>query len=312
MTTITLTKSLRCPKCKTTKQEGVYLRSYNLRICKECFVEFFKDRVETTIRKFKMFKKDDKVLVAISGGKDSVALAKALKELNYNITLLHVYTGIKEKNYAEDSMKVVKEFAEKENLPLKILNLQDEIGVDIKTASKLAKKELCAVCGMIKRYILNREAKDFDVVVTGHNLDDEASTALSSFIFWKEFIKRQWPVLYEEETLQRKAKPLTLISENETRLFCEVLKLPFNSTACPLRGGPYLFFKNFIHQLDAEMPSSVLCFYKGFLKRKKEIFPEKESSFNLKPCSRCGYLTMLEVCSFCKLKEKIKNLKEAS
>jgi recombinational DNA repair protein RecR len=54
------------------------------------------------------------------------------------------------------------------------------------------------------------------------------------------------------------------------------------------------------------MPSSVLNFYKGFLKRKR-IFG-KEKPEKLSPCKKCGYLTVAEVCNFCKLKEKIKVL----
>ncbi len=297
---------IRCRLCQEIK-EGVYLKSYNLKVCLNCFLNFFKKRVEKTIEKFKMFDKKEKIAVAISGGKDSVALAKVLKDLGYNINLFHINTGIDDENYAENSEKAVKKFAEKENLPLKILNLKDEIKIDIKLAAKISKKEICGVCGMVKRYLLNREVKDFDVIVTGHTLDDEAGSLLSSLIFWKEFMKRQWPVLKEEESLKKRAKPLTLVFEKETKLFCEILKLPYNPQPCPLRGGPYLFFKNFIYTLEEEMPSSVLSFYKGFLKRKKE-FKWEEKKIKLEPCQRCGYLTSAKICSFCRLKEKISNL----
>lgn len=298
-------KILKCKRCQKIK-EGIHLKSYNLKLCFDCFLDFFRKRVKETIEEFRMFNIKDKIVVAISGGKDSVALAKVLKDLGYNISLFHINTNIKEGNYAEKSQKAVEEFAKKEKLPLKILNFKDEIGIDIKVASKIAKKEICGVCGMIKRYLLNREAKDFDVIVTGHTLDDEAGSLLSSLIFWKEFINRQWPVLKEEESLKRKAKPLTFVFEKETRLFCEILKLPYNSQTCPLRGGSYVFFKKFIHSLEEEMPSAVLNFYKGFLKRKKKMgFVEKE--VNLNPCQKCGYLTVAKICNFCKLKEKIEN-----
>ncbi len=304
------TKILRCRKCGKTK-EGVHLRSYNLNICLDCFLDFFRKRVKETIEKFKMFSLKDKVAVAISGGKDSTALARVLKDLGYNITLFHINTGIERENYAKDSQKSVEEFAKRENLPLKILYFKDEIGIDIKVAAKISKKEICGVCGMIKRYLLNREAKDFDVIVTGHTVDDEAASLLSSFIFWKEFINRQWPVLKEEETLKKRAKPLTLCFEKETRLFCQILNLPFNPNPCPLRGGTYVFFKKFIHKLEEEMPSSVLNFYKGFLKRKRKMGFEFEPQ-KLNPCQKCGYLTVAQVCNFCKLKEKIEKLKEKS
>lgn len=298
-------KVLKCRKCQKIK-EGVHLKSYNLKVCLDCFVDFFKKRVKETIEKFRMFGEKDKIAVAISGGKDSVALAKVLKDLGYNITLFHINTQIKEQNYAQNSEKIVKEFAKKENLPLKILDFKEEINIDVKLAARILKKEICGVCGMIKRYLLNRETKEFDVIVTGHTLDDEAASLLSSLIFWKEFLFRQWPILEERGSLKRKAKPLTLVFEKETRLFCQILNLPFNPQPCPLRGGTYLFFKNFIHSLEEEMPSAVLNFYKGFLKRKKKMGFKKDE-IELHPCKNCGYLTVAEICNFCKLKERIKN-----
>lgn len=299
-------KIIRCRFCQKIK-EGVHLRSYNLKVCFDCFLIFFRKRVKETIEKFRMFEKKEKIAVAISGGKDSTALARVLKDLGYEIFLFHINTNIQEENYAENSEKAVKEFAKRENLPLKIIRFQDEIGIDIKLASKISKKEICGVCGMLKRYLLNQEAKDFDVIVTGHTLDDEAGSLLSSLIFWKEFIQRQWPVLKEEETLKRKAKPLTLVFEKETKLFCQILNLPYNPQPCPLRGGTYLFFKNIIHSLEEEMPSSVLNFYKGFLRKKREM-GWKEKKVKLDPCERCGYLTVAKICNFCRLKERIERL----
>jgi tRNA(Ile)-lysidine synthase TilS/MesJ len=261
--------------------------------------------VKETIERFKMFSTEDKIAVAISGGKDSMALARVLKDLGYNITLFHINCQIKENDYSEKSQKAVEEFAKIENLPLKILDFKDEIGIDVKLAAKISKKEICGVCGMIKRYLLNREAKDFDVIVTGHTLNDEAASLLKSLIFWQEgFIRRQFPVLKEEESLKKKAKPLTLCFERETKLFCDILKLPYLKERCPLRGGSYVLFKKIIEELEEEMPSSVLNFYKGFLKRKR-IFG-KEKPEKLSPCKKCGYLTVAEICNFCKLKEKIK------
>jgi tRNA(Ile)-lysidine synthase TilS/MesJ len=302
------TKILKCRVCQKVK-EGVHLRSYNLKICLDCFLDFFRKRVKETIERFKMFSTEDKIAVAISGGKDSMALAKVLKDLGYNITLFHINCQIKENDYSEKSQKAVEEFAKIENLPLRILDFKDEIGIDLKLAAKISKKEICGVCGMVKRYLLNREAKDFNVIVTGHTLNDEAASLLKSLIFWQEgFIRRQFPVLREEESLKKKAKPLTLCFERETKLFCEILKLPYLKERCPLRGGTYVLFKKIIEELEEEMPSSVLNFYKGFLKRKR-IFG-KEKVEKLSPCKNCGYLTVAEICNFCKLKEKIKNLKE--
>jgi uncharacterized protein (TIGR00269 family) len=303
-------KKIRCKICQGLR-EGVILRSYNLKLCKDCFLNFFEKRVQETIEKFRMFTKKERIGVAISGGKDSVALTKALKNLKYDLFLFHINCQIEKDNYSKECQEIVEDFAKRENLRLKILNFKDEIKISVKLAAKISKKEICGVCGMIKRYLLNREAKECNVIVTGHTLDDEAASLLSSLIFWKEYLYRQWPTLREEGTLKRRVKPLTLISEKETRLYCEILNLPYQKRPCPLRGGTYVFFKKFIHQLEEEMPSSVLNFYKGFLKRKRKMgFSEKHKT--LSACERCGYLTVAKICNFCRLKEKIDNFSKKS
>lgn len=299
-------RRVKCRKCGEITN-GIYLSSYNLKLCLDCFLEFFENKTRKTIEKFKMFSKNDKIAVAISGGKDSTALAKSLKNLGYSIHLFHINCRIEEERYSELCQETVKRFAEEEDLPLTILDFKREVEVDVKLAAKIANKEVCAVCGMVKRYLLNREAADFNVLVTGHTLDDEAANLLSSLIFWRrEFLERQWPLLEEEGSLKKKAKPLCLTFECETKLYCDILKLPYVRTPCPLRGGTYVLFKKIVQEVEGEMPSSIIGFYKGFLEMKGRLglIPKKE---NLIRCKNCGYLTITETCSFCRLKEKIKS-----
>ncbi len=300
---------IRCKKCHQIKK-GVILKSYNLKLCFDCFIEFFLKRIESTIEKFKMFSYHQKILVALSGGKDSLALAKALKMLGYQIALVHLRTGIKINDYSLKSERLVKNFAKKENLKLKIIDFEKEVGLDLKTSAQIFGRKICSVCGMAKRYLLNQAAKNFDVLVTGHTLNDEAASLLSSLIFWKdEYLYKQFPILKEEGSLKRKAKPLAFNFESETKIFCEHLKINYLDSPCPFQGKPYIFFKKIIEKIEKEMPASILNFYKGFLKRKK-LFQPLFDKKNLKPCLKCGYLTTAKICNFCRLKEKIKNSKK--
>jgi len=301
---------IKCKICGKRK-EGIFLRSYNLKICFSCFISFFEKRVQNTIEKFRMFKREEKILVAVSGGKDSLSLAMALHDLGYDITLFHINAGFEKNNISKIAQEKVENFAKKYNLPLKIVEVKKELGVSIYEASKFTGKEICGVCGLVRRYLMNREAMDFDCIVTGHTLNDEVSYLLKGLLFWQdELLARHFPVLKEKKSLKRKAKPLCLISEFETKKFCEIKGIDYQKETCPFRGGSYVFFKKLVQEIEKEMPSAILGFYKGFLKRKRKLFGKMEEK-DLSPCQKCGSLTSVKICSFCRLKEKIeKNLME--
>jgi Predicted ATPase of the PP-loop superfamily implicated in cell cycle control len=72
-----------CYKCD--KKAQVYLPQHRLAFCKDHYLEWFDNRVEKTIKEFKMFDKNSKILAAVSGGKDSLSLWNALAKLGYNV-----------------------------------------------------------------------------------------------------------------------------------------------------------------------------------------------------------------------------------
>ncbi|MCS7214991.1 MAG: ATP-binding protein [Thermodesulfovibrio sp.] len=295
-------KKIRCYFCRQIK-EGAVLSHYNLKVCVDCFPYFFRKRVQETIEKFRMFNQKEIILVALSGGKDSMSILKALKDLNYNIEALHIDTGIGE--VSEKARETVQEFCEKESIKLKIVELNQEINLSLKDLSKISKKPICAVCGMLRRYILNREASG-KTIVTGHTLNDEVAFILKNMIFWNdELLSRIDPVLHERESLSRKVKPLCLITEQETKLFCETMSIKYINEACPHRSEVYEVFKKVVLEINNNFPGSIIGFYKGYLKRQKSFYLETTKSVNLQQCRSCGYITVSEFCSICRLKEKV-------
>ena len=73
----------------------------------------------------------------------------------------------------------------------------------------------CAACGTLKRHYFDRAARDggFDVLATGHNLDDEAAVLLGNVLHWQtEYLGRQVPVLEERPGFPRKVKPLVRLA----------------------------------------------------------------------------------------------------
>ena len=72
----------------------VALRSHNAAFCAECYKDFFARQVERGIESQKLFTREEKILVALSGGKDSLALMLELSRQGYDVTGLHIDLGI--------------------------------------------------------------------------------------------------------------------------------------------------------------------------------------------------------------------------
>src|SRR5574337_728326 len=99
---------MNCTKCKT--KAVIDLPRHNAAFCKGCFNVFVHDQTAKAIKSQKMFGKDDRILVAVSGGKDSLALWDILLKLGYHADALYVNLGIG--TYSQESHRKVTKFAE--------------------------------------------------------------------------------------------------------------------------------------------------------------------------------------------------------
>jgi len=143
-------------------------------------------KIKQTISKYKLFNKKEKIVVALSGGKDSTSILYVLNKLGYNVQglLIDLYLGEWSKIHNENMTR----FCLGLNVPLTIVDLKKEMGQGICFIKAVLKKEKnltgCSVCGTVKRWILNKWARKLgaDKLVTGHNLDDEAQNVLMNFL----------------------------------------------------------------------------------------------------------------------------------
>ncbi|OQW59747.1 MAG: tRNA(Ile)-lysidine synthetase, partial [Nitrospira sp. ST-bin4] len=179
---------MNCTKCKT--KAVMKLPRHNAAFCKPCFNHFVHDQVEKAIKSQAMFGPDDRILVAVSGGKDSLALWHILLTLGYRTDALYVHLGIA--GYSERSHDKVQYYAKMIAAPLGATlhthTVEQEAGAGIKELAQLVHRPTCSTCGTIKRYQFNRAAieKEYDVMATGHNLDDEAARLLGNVLHWQE------------------------------------------------------------------------------------------------------------------------------
>ncbi len=298
-------------KCRICRGKAIInLRSYNLPLCSEHFIERFESETKRIIKKFKMFSRQDKVAVAISGGKDSLSLLYCLNKLRFSVLGIHINLGIYKNNYSDESEKFVKEFGEKFNIPVLIYNLKDKQkkGIDDVVRQKKTFK-VCATCGMVKRYLMNRLALEngCNVLATGHNLDDEASRLFGNILYWQEeHIEHQSLVLPEESGLLKKVKPFTFFTEKETSLYAILNGISYIREECPYSiGAKTIKYKEILNRLEFDSPGTKLRFLKGFYSFKKKINITSLRTFKGdKKCIKCGMPSTKEICIFCRTFEE--------
>ncbi|MGA1846326.1 ATP-binding protein [Deferribacter abyssi] len=292
-------------KCKICKEKAIIkLKRHNIKLCKEHFNDFFLKQVDRAIKEFKMFKKEEKVMVCVSGGKDSLVLWYVLKKLGYNTVGMYVNLGISE--YSENSKKKVLKFAKLFDLEYKIVDLV-ELGYPVPKIAKESRRAECSVCGVIKRYYFNKVAYDegFDVVATGHNLDDEASRLLGNILHWNdEYLKKQVPVLPAEgKMLKKKVKPLIRLTEKEIASYAFLNKIDYLIEECPLsKGATSLVYKDALNLIEENIVGTKQFFYFQYVKKlQKELEHSQNKIGSLKECKICGMESFNDICSFCRL-----------
>lgn len=297
-------------KCKVCKAEAVIaLPSHNAAFCKDHFETFFMKQVSTGIRRRKLFDPDDKVLVALSGGKDSLGLMYVLAELGYNVTGLHIDLGIS--NSSEMARSVVEDFCKDKGYPLRVVELEEE-GVPIPLIKKHIRRPICSICGKFKRHYFNKVALDegYTALATGHNLDDEVARLFANTLRWDQaYLSDQGPVLPAENGFAKKVKPLFRVTEFESANFSFLMNIPYHHLPCPYSGGAsFTGHKMLWRDLELRSPGSKRAFYKGFLDRGQQAFAainQEKKDYEVKPCTECGCPTSVGVCNVCRLKKQL-------
>ena len=199
-------------------------------------------------------------------------------------------------------------FAESRGATLVEVSVPGEYGFDIPTGSRQAKRTPCSACGLSKRHLFDQAAIDggYDVVVTGHNLDDEAAVLFGNVLHWQaEYLGRQLPVLPARDGFPRKVKPLVRLSERETAAYAFLRKIDYVVEECPLVGGnTQLRYKAAMNQLEQTSPGTKAQFLMGFIDKGAALFKE-EDQVDLSPCERCGQPTTARFCAFCRARAQV-------
>ena len=297
---------MKCRKCG--ERAVIELRRHNAAFCADDFQDFFRKQVREAIRKHRMFGADEQVLVAVSGGKDSLALWDVLIDDGYRTSGLYLDLGIFE--YSVESKAKCETFAARRNVPLLVSHVEEEVGAPVPVIKQVTRRPPCSGCGLSKRYLMNRVALEhgFPVVATGHNLDDEAATLFGSVMHWQmDALPRQSPALASTHPkLVRRVKPLYRLTERETAAYAFMRRIDYIVEECPFaKGATSIAHKEILTRMEEESPGAKHNFLFGFLEKARPAF-ERAEAVPLNECARCGQVTTGTLCAFCKLADQVK------
>ena len=296
-------------KCRVCREPAIVdVRRHNAGFCAGCFVKHCRDQVTRAVESYQMLSPDDRVLVAVSGGKDSLALWDLLLDLGYQADGLYLGLGIGE--YSDESGAYARAYAERRGARLLEIDLRSEFGYDIPAGSVAARRAPCSACGLSKRHLFNQAALDggYDAVATGHNLDDEAAVLFGNVLRWDvAYLGRQHPVLPGGSGFVKKVKPLVRLGEREMAAYCVIQGIDYIVEECPMaEGNRHLGYKTALNEIEQRSPGSKAAFLFGYLDRVAPMMqPAAEAEREgLHPCPGCGSPTVSEVCAFCKLVDR--------
>jgi uncharacterized protein (TIGR00269 family) len=303
---------VKCKKCGATAV--INMRHHKLALCEEHFLEWIPKYTQRAIKKYRMFAPEDRILVAVSGGKDSLSLWDVLLRLGYQVEGLYIHLGINGEAYSDSSLEYVERFAAaRDGARFQIVDLKADYGQSVPELAQTTHRgrKPCSLCGLVKRHIMNRVAYEggYDAIATGHNLDDEAAILMQNALHWQTgYLARQSPVLPSTHPrLARKVKPFVHLYERETAAYALVRGIDYIYDECPHAvGSKTIFYKELLNQLESRSPGAKLHFYLSFLRAKAEgLLSVREKALELKECERCGQPTTApDLCAFCRLWEQ--------
>ena len=187
-------------------------------------------RFVRAIKDYELINEGDKIMVCISGGKDSFLLAKCMQEIkrhgqvDFDVKYVCMNPGYNEKN-----LLMIKENAKTLNIPLEIFN-SDVFEV----AEKLAGESPCYMCARMRRGFLYSKAQELgcNKIALGHHFDDVVETTLLSMFYGSE-IKTMMPKLHSDnfEGLEL-IRPLYLVKERDVINWRNSNNLTFLNCAC--------------------------------------------------------------------------------
>ena len=292
---------MKCVACKRPAQVKIIWP-----FCRDCFLRHYERRVERVIKRYSLIEAGDRILVCVSGGKDSLScahiLSKLRKVLKFQMEVLYIDVGISSCTN-ERTQEIVRAFCEERDVALHIFRFSDFFSFSLEEASRKLRRKLCSLCGAFKRYTFNRFAREnnFNKIATGHCADDAVrfffKNWFSGNFSWIDKLKPH--TASNHSKLVERIRPLFETLEEENLLYTQfnhIVVAGCSRCSYFLRKDKW---NGVLKVMEEKRPGFKLDFVRS-LSRVRFFLKENKT---LKECSLCGEPTDQDICSVCRIKQ---------
>jgi uncharacterized protein (TIGR00269 family) len=301
------------------RNEAVFGRSYSgENLCGRCFCKTVEDRVRKTISRYEMLGPKDRIMVAVSGGKDSVTLLHILAKIEKAFPDVVLCAGTVDEGigeYRDEALRIAERNCRKLGVEHVVTSFKELFGYGLDEIVELIRRRgeggltPCSYCGVLRRKALNVMAREagVDKLVIAHSLDDETQTMLLNVVHGDPMrIARSKPVLdvVHPKFVQR-VKPLCMVPEKEIVFYAYLKGIKFQSIPCPyaqtaLRND----IRTMLNRMEHKHAGTLFTVFNSI----EKIRPALEASaeeVKLQECKRCGEPTVGDLCRACQMLQEL-------
>lgn len=307
-------KSLNLGSCTACgKKPPVFFRRYSgERLCARCFKSSIVERVRRTIASYNLLKYDDRISVAVSGGKDSLSLLKILHEIERDFPHSRLFAvtideGIE--GYRTECLGIAERFSSSLGIPFLSLSFKELFDFtlsEVVESGILEKLGIhpCTVCGVFRRKALVAAARKVGatVIATAHTLDDIVQTYLLNLLKGEGNLRPIGLRKGNGPAIPRIA-PFRLTPQREVALYAYLEKIPFQARTCPYTHTSMRDrIRSFLNWYAANKPEALFSFLRNFEKLVGDVDQQAEGNL----CEVCGEPSSRKICRACELELLIK------
>ena len=298
-------------RCTVCGREAIFLRKYSgERLCKRCYINSIERKVEGIISRYHMFDPEDRIAIAVSGGKDSTSLLHILHKIEARfprseLIAITINEGIS--GYRDEAINIARESCKRLGVEHVVTSFKELYGHGLDEIVRVADERNglspCSYCGVLRRRGLNVIARDVgaDKLAMAFTLDDEVQTRLLNLIHGDvSRLGRVGPVLEGGSAgFIPRVKPLCEVPEREVVLYAFLKGIRFQTAQCPYRRrGLRNDIRAFLNRLETRHLGTKYTILRSFEKM-APIMRELAGKVELKKCRLCGEPTVSDVCKAC-------------